>query len=70
MRFYINLVYKKQDKKINSGTQRTFSVIQDQVRLSTENSNLKYHQKLSNKLSNDSFKGKCYWTIFKKKLNR
>ena len=64
-----NLVYKKKLKENNSDNQRAFLQIQDQVRLSTENSKLKYYQKLSNKLSNDTFKGKCYWSILKNVLN-
>ena len=64
-----NLVYKKQLEKNNSENQRAFSQIQDHVRLSIENSKLKYYQKLSNKLSNDTFKGTCYWNIRKNVFN-
>ena len=64
-----NLVYKNHFKKNNSDTQRAFSQIQTQHQLSIENLKLKHYQKLSNKLSNDIFKGKCYWSILKDFLN-
>ena len=61
-----NLFYKKYLKPNNQETFQAFSQIQERVRLAIEDSKKKCYEKLSNKLSNDQFKGKCYWTILKR----
>ena len=64
-----NLFYKKYLKPNNQETFQAFSQIQERVRLAIEDSKKKYYEKLSNKLSNDKFNGKCYWTILKRFFN-
>ena len=65
-----NLFYKKYLKPNNQETFQAFSQVQERVRLAIEDSKKKkYYEKLSNKLSNDKFNGKCYWTILKRFFN-
>ena len=64
-----NLFYKKYLKPNNQEKFQAFSQIQERVRLAIEDSKKKYYKKLSNKLSNDKFNGKCYWTILKRFFN-
>ena len=63
-----NLFHKKHLKP-NQQTFQAFSQIQERVRLAIEDSKKKYYEKLSNKLSNDKFNGKCYWIILKRFFN-
>ena len=61
-----NLFYKKYLKPNNQETFQAFSQVLERVRLASEDSNKKYCEKLSNKLSNDKPNGKCYMTILKR----
>ena len=63
-----NLFYKKYLKPNNQETFQEFSQIQ-RVLLAIKDSKKKYYEKLSNKLSNDKFNRKCYWTILKRFFN-
>ena len=60
---------KTTSRKIIQILKEFFLKFKIEVRPSTENLKLKYYQKLSNKRSNDTFKGMCYWSILKNFLN-
>ena len=65
----LNVLYNKYLKPNYQETFKAFSQIRERDRLAIEDSKKKYYEKLSNKLSNDKFNGKCYWTILKHFFN-